>query len=482
MSWLLQFQWPAGVALIMYGILVWADGMEPLLGFRLSAWSERTTPTSPIRFLIGIITGAALHGKRGFQYCKRRYLAGLLSPLSAVIFSVGMSIGIFLPATLILYLPYFWAFPLLIVGMGIQLSSRAPNLRQAGQALLGIGCCWIGYTACRDASIPSSVIPYALIGVSLFAIVTHTPAAVFLAIASTRQAPINQIFLLATVALFLALCWLAVLGIKLVKTKRPFVPSLSLLSKYDLAFPERALQAALQENRRMAIGLTKAARALAAYKDEEGDASSTVQLVRDIESAMDEFKPAAQSYLLALTRFKLTERQARLSMFLFINIGDLERISDHLLAVAQTLPSPLRRPDYPESILNGLDKMLEKTAEIIDQLAKSITGNRTRKRNATDHITETRDEALALLDHFTSVLQDLILNNALKPSRAIRMQELRSHFERLIRHVRAIAIAGAQEDFWIEPDVIHERAEPVSKARTKDRLTASHINDLLQEP
>ncbi len=482
MSWLLQFQWPAGIALIMYGILAWADGTEPLLGLRLSAWTEKTAPHSSIRFLLGMITGAALHGKRGFQYCKRRYLAGLLSPISVGIFALGMALGIFLPASLIVFTPYYGAFPMLILGMGIQLGCRAPHIRQMGQALLGLGCCWIGYTACRDASLPSNLTAYGLVAVTLFAAITHTPAAIFLAIASTLDDPTNQITILVATALILSLCWLMVLGKKLAETRRPFQPTLSLLSKFDLAFPERALQAALQENRRMAIGLTQAARALVAYKDEDGDASGTIQLVQDVESAMDEFKPAAQQYLLELTRFKLVERQARLAMFLFINVSDLERISDHLLAVAQNLPSPSRRPDYPESMLNSVDQMLDKTADIIDVLAKSMTGNRGRKTHIADHVSEARDEALELLDHFTGVLQDLILNNAIKPSRAIRMQELRSHFERLIRHVRAIAIAGAQEYFWIEPDIIHERAKPIAKMRTKDRLTVSQVEDLLQEP
>lgn len=482
MTWLLQFQWPAGIALMMYGILTWADGVEPLLGAKLSAWTEKTAPHSLYRFVIGILAGSALHGKRGFQYCKRRYLAGLLSPLAAAIFSVGMAIGIFLPANLIIWTPYYWAFPLLIVGMAIQLSCRTPTIRQTGQALLGLGCCWIGYTACRDAALPANLIVVALVGVAAFATFTHTPAAVFLAVASALQDPGTQTNILALTALVLALCWLFSLVQTLRNAKPPFKPASSLLSKYDLLFPERALQAVLQENRRMAVGLAAAARALAAYKDKPRGTATFVQLVQDVESAMDEFKPAGQQYLLELTRYKLEERQARLAMFLFVNISDLERISDHLLAVAENVPDPARRPDYPESILQSLDAMLEKTADIIDALAKSITGNRGRKHDVSGSVTEARDGALELLDHFTAVLQDLILNNEIKPSRAIRMQDLRSHFERLIRHVRAIAVAGAQEDFWIEPDAIHERAKHVINVRTKDRLTVSQINDLLQEP
>lgn len=482
MSWLLHFQWPAGIALMIYGILSWSDGIEPLLGARFSEWTERTAPNAMQRFWVGLFTGAALHGKRGFQYCKRRYLAGLLSPLSTAIFAAGMALGIFVPATLLIYLPYYWAFPLLIIGMAIQLSCRAPALRQAGQALLGLGCCWIGYTACRDAQLPPNLMMYGLLGAIILAACTHTPAAIFLAIASTIQSPTANGALLVITAIILALCWLVTLTIQLSRTKRPFDPPLSLLSKYDLQFPERALQAALQENRRMACGLAKAAAALASYQEQQEDSTSPLQLAADIESAMDEFKPAAQHFLLRLARYKLIERQAQLAMFLFVNIGDLERISDHLLAVANALPAPSRRPDYPESMLTCLDQILDKTSEIIDALAQSITGNRARKEHGpSGTVTETRDEALQLLDHFTAVLHDLILNKAIKPSRAIRMQELRSHFERLIRHVRAIAVAGEQDYFWIEPDLIHVRAKPASKIRTKDRLNETQIRDLLQE-
>ncbi len=482
MSWILQFQWPAGVALIIFGIVTWADGIEPYAGRRLSAAMERSAPNSPYRLFLGILAGIALHGKRGFQYCKRRYLAGLLSSVGMAVFSLGMAIGIFIPATLMLYMPYFGAFPLLVVGMAIQLSSRAPTMRQFGQALLGLGCCWIGYTACRNATPPEHIIPYALLGATLVAVITHTPVAAFLAVASTLPPHFNHMHILLGTASILAVSWLMALARTLAKSIPPFTPALSLLSTFDLLFPERALQAALQENRRMAIGLSKAARALVTYKNENTYVSETKQLVEDVEHAMDEFKPAAQNYLLQLTRHKLEERQVRLSMFLFINIGDLERISDHLLAVVQNLPPPARRADYPEPLLQGLDTIVEKTAEIIDALAQSITGNRGRKVNLTGSVGEARDEALELIDHFTAILQDLILNNEIKPSRAIRMQNLRSHFERLIRHARAIAVSVAQEDFWIEPDIIHERAKPLSKYRTKDHLTRTQMNDLLQEP
>ena len=481
MTWLLYFQWPAGVALIMYGILAWADGIEPLLGHRLSAWTERTAPHAPSRFLLGMLSGSAFHGKNGFRYCRRRYLAGLLSPASATIFATGMAIGIFLPASILVGASYYWAFPLLILGMAIQLGCRTPSIRQAGLAVLGLGTCWIGYTACRQAPLTPPLLPYALAGVIIVAMLVRTPATVFLTIAATLQQPSEHIALLASAALILGLCWLAVLGGTLRRARRPFDPPLSLLSKADLAFPERALQAALQENRRMALGLSQAAHALV-FPNHGAPSTAPDQTVRDVENAMDAFKPAAQRYLLELTRYRLHKRQARLLMFLFINIGDLERISDHLLAVAENLPEPSHRTAYPEPILQGLDAMLEVTADIINILAQSMTGNRARKSGISGTVEEARDQALQRLDPFTDVLQNLILHNAIKPSRAIRMQELRSHFERLIRHVRAIAVAGEQEDFWIEPDIIHERATRTATATgPKDRLTVAQMDKLLQE-
>ncbi|MFU8781088.1 MAG: hypothetical protein ACNA71_08715 [Kiritimatiellia bacterium] len=479
MIWLLQFQWPAGVALMLYGILTWADGIEPILGRKLSAYSEKTAPYSIARFLLGVLSGTCLHGKRGFLFCKRRYLAGLLAPAAAGIFAFGMAIGIFVPASIIILAPNYWAYPLLILGITIQLSCRAPTLRQTGPALLGLGCCWIGYTACRMAPLPPHLVSHGIAGLLVTATITHTPAAAFLALTAMQKHPTENIYLLTGIAITLGMCWLLILWWKLRNTRRPFAPPISLLSKFDLLFPERALQAALQENRRMAMGLASASRALTEW--DTTNAIDPLQTVRDVERAMDEYKPAAQHYLSELTRCKLYERQARLLMFLYINIGDLERISDHLQAVAETLPLAVKRMEYPDPILQSLDAMLVTTAEIIDLLAHAMTGNRGRKQHLIGGVQEKRDQALQQLDHFTAILNDMILHKAIKPSKAIRMQDLRSHFERLIRHVRAIAIAGEQEDFWIEPDVIHERAIPLTRTRKKEQLPQQQIQALLQE-
>jgi Na+/phosphate symporter len=481
MTWLLHFQWPAGVALIVYGILAWADGIEPVLGKRLSAYMETSAPHSPKLFLLGILSGSALHGKRGLQYCKRRYLAGLLSPSNAGIFALGMTLGIFLPATVIVSAPYYWAYALLILGISLQLTGHAPTMRRTGQALLGLGCCWVGYSACQQAPLPQPLFSHGIAGLIIIAAITHTPAAVFLAIAATTTSEGFNIPLLAGIAALLGTIWLAELTWTLHSTKRPFTPPLSLLSKYDLAFPERALQAALQENRRMATGLACAARTMAQRSTGIPNSKHLVPSVVDLENAMDEYKKAAQHYLVGLTGYKLHERQIRLLMFLFINVGDLERISDHLLAVAENLPTAPQHEEYPESILQSLDAMLVTTADIIDILARSMTGNRDRKKTMATQVAETRTKALLQLDHFSAVLQDLMLHNAIKPGKAIRMQDLRSHFERLIRHVRAISSAGEQADFWIEPDLIHERAVPLKRRSAEKRLTIPQMHDLLQE-
>jgi len=483
MTWLLHFQWPAGFALILFGILTWAGHMEALLGQRLSTGSERLLPRNPGQVLLGMLAGACLQGQRGRHYCRRRYLAGLLPASGTTLFAIGMMGGIFLPAALILLAPAPTAFLLLLLGSTLQIASHPHDGRRLGGALLGLGICWIGYTACRQAALPDNLLPPALLAALGIALLACSPATALLIVVATQADPASQLPLLAGSTTLLALAWLGVLAWTLQHARRPFDPPVTLLQRIDLAYPERALQACLQEHRRMALGLGRAIHSLISGTQQKGPAAIAAQRqVRDIEHAMDEWKPAAQHYLQELACYRLQQRQARLVMFLFINIGDLERISDHLLAVARALPGPAQRAAYPTDLLQDLDAMLARTATILDILAQSMTGNRTRKQHYHGAVEQARDQALEDLDHFTARLQHQILHGALSTALAIRLQELRSHFERLIRHARAIAMAGEQEEFWIEPDVIHERAiKPPRPARARTSLTSTQKADLLRE-
>ncbi len=465
---------------MMFGILEWASGSERIAGRGLSAWSERLPPLSVGRFLVGILTGSTLHGQRGFQYARRRYLAGLLSPSTAILFAIGMAIGMFLPATAILLSPFYWAYPLLILGMAINLTGKNPAWRESGKALIGLGCCGIGYHACLQAAPAFPLAWAAIAGVAGLSVIIRTPAPLFLATASLLPPNARELPILLLVALSLALVWLITLGITLWQTKRPFSPPLNHLNVYDLPYPERALQAVLQELRRNAQAMADAAHSVLRLP-EMGTKTYSTNTIKDIEAALDEGKPAAQRYLLQLSRYTLRERQAQLLLFLFINISDIERISDHLLAAAQHISRLLRGNPLPKPIHDALAPLLQNTVSTIDSLAHSITGNRIRRTKLSGSVLEERDKALQALDHFTNVLQEQILQKKIGPAQAIRLQELRSHLERLIRHIRAIAVAGEQEDYWIEPDAIHERARLASRNITDDPCTTGEIRQLLRQ-
>lgn len=466
---------------MLYGILVWSRGMETVLGKRLSAWTERMPAPSSGIFLAGIISGICLHGYHGFHYIRRRYLAGLLTAPAVAPFALGMTIGIFLPATAMLHLPASGAYILLLVGILLQLGSRNPTWQQSGMALIGLGICWLGFVFCRQAPPAFPLAWIALAIATLIAVSLRTPAPLMLATVSLPPHPALPMPFLPTYIVVLALCWISLLALALRRTKRPFTPPMCALRAADTPYPERALQAVLQELRRTTQSMAQAANNMLQLQDKKSTSLAALALFRNIEHALDEEKPAAQRYLLRLSRYALHKRQARLLLYLFTNISDAERISDHLYAIARHLHNLQRTPSLPRPVETDLTALLRETTHMIDALAHSITANRTAPPGSAENVLEQRDDTLHILDRFTATLQDHILQKQIAPATAIQLQELHSHLERLIRHIRAIAISSEQQDYWIEPDCIHERARLMRHAPTPPTLTTAQIRQRLAE-
>jgi Na+/phosphate symporter len=478
MSWILVFQWPAGIGLLLYGLMIWARGMDQLCGAHFAAWSEKVRASSPLHFFLGILAGSVLQGNCSLQYIKRRYLAGYLSPVMAIVTSCGMALGLFLPACMILTQESYWAYVLLVTGMALQFVAPRAVGKSLGGAILGLGFCWLGFSFCKTAIMAPIIVHYAFLVALVVSVATLMPSAVLLVVASFPDPIWRSWGMLLGVGGCLALSWFFFVIWNLQHLQRPFEPALSLLRRFDLAFPERALQAAMQEIHRMAVGIARVAHVLA-----EGEAPTRdkQRLVENVERSLDEFKPATRRYLLHLTRYQLDERQANVVMSLFIGISDIERISDHLLTVAMSLPSVGDRGRLPGSVNGAIDTLLQALAAMLDGVVPVITGSRSRKTSAAVQFEEHQNHAEHMLDHFSSVLQDVMRQKHLSPHLAIRMEALRSHVERLIRHVRAIVESDREGEYWIDPDVIHQEGHVASRRAAAMHISSSGIQRLLRE-
>lgn len=482
MSWLLYLQWPAGVGLMFYGVMTWSKSLDEVCSPILASLSERISRYSPFYFIIGFFAGALLQGNRSLQYCKRRYIAGFMPTYVMSLTLCGMAIGGFGPAVLIATLATYWSYVILVLGVIMPFVWRSSIGEKIGTALVGFGCCWLGFSFCQSAGVPSGAFSLGLLLGVLLAVITQSPSSVLLVAITLLPAPVWQQWeILVMVTFYAGISWLSLSFLYLRHIQSPFQPALSLLRHADVMFPERALQLVMQENRRMALGIAEVARKVRDAKSQSHGMYFARRYAEDVEQALDESKPSTRRYLLRLARHELNERQAKLLMSLFVGISDLERMSDHLLTVVMSLPMGEGAADIPRSLMNCLDEMLVAVADMMDATVAVLTGSRTRHANAVHQFGTCQERTGDMLDQYTSVLQDVTSHKVLSLQNSIRMNDLRSHMERLIRHARAIVESDISSEVWIDPDLMHEEGKPSLGRFSLARISEGRIKELLEE-
>ncbi len=455
MTGLDAIQWLAGAGLIGFGLDELARHTGGLAQPLISAFSERLRHRPGCQFAIGIPAGMALQGRRGGVYLRRRRIAGLLSRPQAIFTGMGMALGMMLPAIAVFSLPPLLRFPVLMAGVLLTMSSRDSVRPALGRALVGLGCCWIGFVACLESMSAGSALPISVLSTIALAgsLALRTPVPLWLILASTCADDLpGQASIIASAAIA---GWGIAIARMMMSMKHPFRQPDSRIDYRVLHVPERALQAVLQEVRRLATGLADAVhRHLSPLLD--GDPTGLVAM-KDVEQAMDEFKPAAHRFLAHLARYQLDERQARLLLLLYRCVSDLERVGDHVDALAD---SAIKHPaiktgsgQAPEG-QSALRALTQTTIALIDTVADAITGNTARAEAAARRILERRRETIEILNIAADTLARDMEDKRIQPSVAIHEHELLSHFERIIRHIHAIAQVAQQPEFRMDPDSI----------------------------
>lgn len=448
-------QLAGGAALVLFGLDEAAAHIGGLVEPFVSALSERFRHRPGSQLAAGLLAGPALQGHRGAVYVQRRRLAGLLSLPQTIGMAIGMAAGMLLPAAAVWWLPDILRYPVLIAGLLLGLVPRPEGLRQIGRALTGLGLSWVGYAACT-AVLPAMFALPAATGLILLPAVFcfRRPAALWLLVAACNPGATVPVLLSAAAAGIVG--WAVALARGCVRLPRPFVPSASLLDARELQFPERALQAVLQEIRRLAAGLAQTTDAwLPAWFDQP---PGNKPLILGVEQALNEFKPAAQRFLKRLARCRLDQRQSHLLLHLYRCVSDLERIGDHLYSLARHAGASRRHDALPSDLRSALHETALAVNALLATVAGSITGRQEIAEESARRILDARDRTLQALDKSKAALREAMEVKALSPQQALHGRAGTGHIERLVRHVRAIALVEMQPEFWINPDAIHQRA------------------------
>ena len=218
-----------------------------------------------------------------------------------------------------------------------------------------------------------------------------------------------------------------------------------------LAFPEQAIAACLRELHRVTHVCLRSLR-LAGETILFASTPRDLQTLRLNEQAVNEIKLAMKDYLRRLVRRRLSKRQAILAQHIDRCMSDLERIGDHIESLANL---SRRRQKVPEAIVdaetfNRFFRLFEAAFHILRRLAATFNPERDDIGELAGQVLQARDAYLQASLDTRALFTDKVSRREITPTAGIFFSEYIAALDRIVRHVRNIACAEQQPQFWIK--------------------------------
>ena len=287
-----------------------------------------------------------------------------------------------------------------------------------------------------------------------------------------QAANANTIKMIISALLFLPLVPLYGKLVVLITPSKMTQPETSYLDEDLLNRPEQAIFACLRELQRTARICAQNLRL--AGEEFIQHAPHRERLIHINEQSINAIKAAMRDFLARLTRQYLSKRQAILIEHIDRCMSDLERVGDHienLSAIARRqrgLPAARFIPAAMEdwlSIYQAVEKLLHKVIESLDPevpdfqtFAKEILVLREEFR--TTSLKAQQAHFKRLEDKLVTPIAGMIFNDYL------------SNFWRITKHIKNIALAEQQPQFWIK----REKLETVMSGEAPGYAAPKEIN------
>jgi len=267
-----------------------------------------------------------------------------------------------------------------------------------------------------------------------------------------QAANANTIKMVLSALIFLPLVPVFGKIVVLLTPSKTVQPEASFLDDELLNRPEQAIFACLRELQRTTRICAQSLR-LAAEEFIQHD-SRRAKRIKVNEQSVNTIKAAMRDYLPKLTRHYLSKRQSILIGHLDRCMSDLERVGDHVdnlsdIAKRQRSISTARfSPEVVEdwlSIHRAVEHLLSKVIESLDPETANF-------QEIAKEILELRGEysqtAIAVRnEHFQRVEEKTIT-----PIAGLMFSDYLSNFWRISKHIKNIALAEQQPQFWLKRD------------------------------
>ncbi len=261
-------------------------------------------------------------------------------------------------------------------------------------------------------------------------------------------------------------------------------PASSFLESNLLAYPEQALVAGIRELQRVACLCSRNFRlSMDLIFEPDERKYRTVKLN---EQAINEIKQSMKTYLHRLARSALSRRQAMLAQHLNRCMADIERIGDHIDAIADTAKRQhqLQAARFGRNTLDLLVDLYGAADKVLRLVIESLNPDLQEFQGLAQAILEGRNAYMEESRHAKGLFLEQIASHEVPAIAGIYFSEYIASLDRIVRHAKLVALAEKQPDFWVKRVRLDRRAvessgTPPPPVSAKDFLARLNLeNDL----
>lgn len=259
------------------------------------------------------------------------------------------------------------------------------------------------------------------------------------------------------------------------------IPPASFLDYDILDRPETAIRAVILELQRVA-GVCRESFRMTAQIILMEEKRQNVQAIKLNEQAINEIKSAIKAYLSLVTRRVLSKRQAVLIQHLDRCIIDIERIGDHIDAVADLSARRRRIPEavFDKESLEALFNLYRAANNVLGLVIASLDPHQRKFDDMAREILAARDEYVRISMNAKEMFTGKIMQRLDTPVAGLFFTEYVAEFDRIVRHSKNIALVESMPEFWIKRKRLDRVAPETGEIEIPERVNVNDFLDKLQ--
>ena len=432
-----------GLGLLFLGMRLMSESVIPL---RNTGYFESVIRYTNARTVTGMVGGVLLS-----------------TVFTGIIQSSGATIGIlFALSTAGVFTSIDQVFPLIL---GAHIGTCAPALIGSIGATISARRAALAHLLFNVIGAALAMIMYRLYA----AVVPMTGGSLLRQIANTHTAV--QAF---TAILFVPFASLYAAGIKRLLPSREIEWERSYLHDEVLDRPETAIVAALRELQRMAtIARRMFQDSMRGFLDLN---PQRFVYVRKNEEVLDTIKEALTAYLVALAGRRLSRRQALLIQYLLTAAADLERIGDHIDAMATLTEEKMRdRVWFTDETVMDLIELFKKADQILLLTVRSFEPTfYDAPATLAAEILDARNDYVQCSLAIRQQEQAKILEKREDALSAIFFHRYLTSFNKIVKHSKTIALVEKEPWFFVKEHRLDRRSGRMDPPSDVKRVAAPY--------